>query len=404
LLFSSLNGTLIGELGNLFPIGNAVRRALESHSATAVIVGGSLAGLAAGIELRAAGLQVSIHERSERVLDDRGAGIVMQPDTQQILIERCGLREEKTGVWLRYRQYLGKDGKPEVYQPMPQLMTSWGLLYRAMRGAFPEEAYFEGDTLISFEDGKSQVRGSFAKSGEVDGDLLVAADGSRSLIRSVLFPEVKPRYAGYLAWRGVVAENEASADLLKSFANHFTFQQMHRSHILCYLIPGANGETEPGARRLNWVWYWNVPEAGLPAVMTGRDGKIRDFSVPPGQIRQELIKEQNRIAEELFCPQFLALWRATREPFAQPILDLAVPRMRQGRIAIVGDAAFIPRPHTAGSTSKAAANARELGRALVRHRLNIDQALQEWEPPQLDLGLRMEIQGKTLGDRSQFPP
>jgi 2-polyprenyl-6-methoxyphenol hydroxylase-like FAD-dependent oxidoreductase len=121
-----------------------------------------------------------------------------------------------------------------------------------MRGAFPEEAYFEGDSLISFESDKAQVRGSFAR-GEVDGDLLVAADRSRSLIRSLIFPEVKPRYAGYLAWRGVVAENEASADLLKTFANHFTFQQMHRSHILCYLIPGANGETEPGDRRLNWV-------------------------------------------------------------------------------------------------------------------------------------------------------
>jgi predicted DsbA family dithiol-disulfide isomerase len=40
-------------------------------------------------------------------------GIVMQPDTLQILIERCGLREDETGVWLRYRQYLGKDGKPD---------------------------------------------------------------------------------------------------------------------------------------------------------------------------------------------------------------------------------------------------------------------------------------------------
>jgi hypothetical protein len=47
-------------------------------------------GLAAGLELRAAGLRVSVHERSERVLDDRGAGIVMQSDTQQLLSERCG--------------------------------------------------------------------------------------------------------------------------------------------------------------------------------------------------------------------------------------------------------------------------------------------------------------------------
>jgi 2-polyprenyl-6-methoxyphenol hydroxylase-like FAD-dependent oxidoreductase len=91
-----------------------------------VIAGGSLGGLMAGLELRAAGLPVSIHERSERVLDDRGAGIVMQPETQQVLIKRCGLRQEETGVWLQYRQYLGKDGKIEFHKAMPQLMTSWG--------------------------------------------------------------------------------------------------------------------------------------------------------------------------------------------------------------------------------------------------------------------------------------
>jgi heterodisulfide reductase subunit A-like polyferredoxin len=86
LLFSSLNGTLKDELYNFFSIGTTVTRSFGSQSATAIIVGGSLAGLAAGIELRAAGLQVSIHERSARVLDDRGAGIVMQPDTQQICL------------------------------------------------------------------------------------------------------------------------------------------------------------------------------------------------------------------------------------------------------------------------------------------------------------------------------
>jgi 2-polyprenyl-6-methoxyphenol hydroxylase-like FAD-dependent oxidoreductase len=85
-----------------------VSRALNTLGASALVTGGSLAGLAAGLELRAAGLQVSIHERSERVLDDRGAGIVMQADTQQFLSERCGFRQEQTGVWLRYRQYLGK--------------------------------------------------------------------------------------------------------------------------------------------------------------------------------------------------------------------------------------------------------------------------------------------------------
>ena len=49
-------------------------RALEPPGARALVAGGSLAGLAAGLELRAAGLRVSIHERSERVRVDRGAG------------------------------------------------------------------------------------------------------------------------------------------------------------------------------------------------------------------------------------------------------------------------------------------------------------------------------------------
>jgi 2-polyprenyl-6-methoxyphenol hydroxylase-like FAD-dependent oxidoreductase len=76
--------------------------------------------------------------------------------------------------------------------------------------------------------------------------------------------------------------------------------------------------------------------------------------------------------------------------------------MHQGRVAMVGDAAFVPRPHTAASTSKAVANARTLGAALGRHQLDIDAALREWEPMQLDLGRQLLLQGKALGDRSQF--
>src|SRR5260370_29073362 len=124
---------------------------------------------------------------------------------------------------------------------------------------------------------------------------------------------------------------------------------MRRSHILCYLIPGANGETEPGARRLNWVWYCNVAEAALPDFMTGRDARVRDFSVPPGQVREGPVERQGAIAEEMFCPQFLDLWKATKDTFAQPSLDLAVPRMRHEPSAGARHAAFIPRPHAAAS-------------------------------------------------------
>jgi 2-polyprenyl-6-methoxyphenol hydroxylase-like FAD-dependent oxidoreductase len=94
--------------------------------------------------------------------------------------------------------------------------------------------------------------------------------------------------------------------------------------------------------------------------------------------------------------------QATRDPFLQPILDLAVPRMVFDRTLLVGDAAFIPRPHTAASTSKAAANAIALGETIRASSGDLDTALGKWESAQLTLGQRLEAQGRMLGNRSQF--
>jgi 2-polyprenyl-6-methoxyphenol hydroxylase-like FAD-dependent oxidoreductase len=98
------------------------RRLLVNEPLKVAVAGGSLGGLMAGLELAAAGADMRIYERSERMPDDRGAGIVMQPETLHVLTSRCGLREEETGVWLNHRQYLGADGSLESRQRMPQLV------------------------------------------------------------------------------------------------------------------------------------------------------------------------------------------------------------------------------------------------------------------------------------------
>ena len=51
----------------------------------ATVVGGSLTGLAAGILLRKIGWEVNIFERSPQSLSDRGAGIVLQQETLELL-------------------------------------------------------------------------------------------------------------------------------------------------------------------------------------------------------------------------------------------------------------------------------------------------------------------------------
>jgi 2-polyprenyl-6-methoxyphenol hydroxylase-like FAD-dependent oxidoreductase len=96
------------------------------------------------------------------------------------------------------------------------------------------------------------------------------------------------------------------------------------------------------------------------------------------------------------------LIEATREPFVQAIVDVEVPRMAHGRVALLGDAAFVPRPHTAASTSKAAANVLALVEALEAEP-DVAHALGKWEPDQLQLGRYLRRWGQMLGDRSQFP-
>lgn len=95
---------------------------------------------------------------------------------------------------------------------------------------------------------------------------------------------------------------------------------------------------------------------------------------------------------------------ATEEPFAQAILDLTSARMVRGRVVLIGDAAFIPRPHTAASTSKAAANALALTETLegAGTDAEIARALDDWEVPQLRLGQMLYRQGSQAGDQLLF--
>ena len=107
-------------------------------------------------------------------------------------------------------------------------------------------------------------------------------------------------------------------------------------------------------------------------------------------------------ARRTLPPVFLRLVEATASPFVQTIHDLAVPRMAFGRVCLTGDAAFVPRPHTAASTAKAAANALGLADRLTATGGDVEEALRRWEPDQLELGEQLRVFGQRLGNRSQF--
>ncbi|WP_395378033.1 FAD binding domain-containing protein [Marinicella sp. W31] len=375
---------------------------------TAIVIGGSLGGLFVGTMLRTAGWEVHIYERSKQDLDSRGGGIVLQPDVVEVL-RRTGIDVDSIdlGVTSLHRTTWRQDGKMEHRSVAPQTQTSWSLIYQMMKEKFPDENYHQNKNLIEIkEDSNTQkVTAAFGDGSEVTGDLLIGADGNGSTVRQLLWPNDEPSYAGYLAWRGLVEENkvpEQAKELLGNFdfANHRT--ENGSSHMLGYLVPGKNNNTRTGHRLYNWVWYRIADAETLADIMVDTEGRQLGYSVPEGKLRQDWVLNIHADADEFLPPNFRAMVKATDRPFAQAIRDLTVDTMVKGRVILLGDAAFIPRPHTAASTSKAAFNAIVLAEALKKFPNDIDTALKAWEPQQMILGQKLFQQGSAAGDRLMF--
>ncbi|WP_430448629.1 hypothetical protein [Rhodophyticola sp.] len=242
---------------------------------------------------------------------------------------------------------------------MPEQFTSWEAIFASLSGAFPAERYHAG---MELEIAEATANGVTLRANRetLTADLLIAADGFRSETQARFAPETISRYAGYIAWRGVADETDLPDALVAFFDDNFCFCDVGGGgHALCYLIPSEGGSTAKGTRRLNWVWYVTVPEGeSLNSVMTDGAGRQRHASVPAGHVNATALNDLHRRAENLE-PHFADLVRATPEPFIQSIFDVAPPEMVFGRVCLLGDAAFVVRPHTA-ATAKAAADASEM--------------------------------------------
>lgn len=371
----------------------------------AVVIGGSLGGLFAGNMLKMAGWEVDIYERSLHDLDSRGGGIVLQPDVVEVFrANGIDVSHMELGVSSQDRVVYHRDGTVLDKRPAPQMQTSWSLIYSTMKETFGDAHYHRGRTLsrVEQDEDAKTVTATFADGTTVTADLLVGADGNGSTVRKLLWPNAEPTYAGYLAWRGLVHETEMTPAARDGLAGHFGFSSSTGSHMLGYLVPGEGNTTAPGARLYNWVWYRVADDETLHDIMTDRDGMYRGFSMPEGLLTDRWRKHVYKEADELLPQPFREVVHSTKDPFAQAIRDLTVSNMVKGRVILLGDAAFVPRPHTAASTSKAAANALSLNEVLIAMPDDVDGALARWEPQQMMLGQKLYRYGSHAGDRLLF--
>ena len=362
------------------------------------INGGSTGGLCAGVALRGNGARVDIYERIAGPMETRGAGIVVQHELTNLL-EQFGA-PALPHTCCSWRRYLSPDGGDGDLQPMPQQFTSWEAIYTTLRAAFPGEHYHTGASILSFENTANGIDIELSGKARRSVDLVVCADGAQSETRRRLLPEVMPRYAGYIAWRGSLPEADVADHLASFFDDKFSFSDARSGgHILVYLIPGANADTTAGKRLLNWVWYVHASDAELPELLTDKDGRRHHSSLPPGGATEAAVAALRDHARREIHPRMAELVASTPDPFIQTIVDVVVPRTVFGRACLLGDAAFVVRPHTAGATAKAASDSMFLAEALVQAQGSVPQALQAFESAQIHYGIQMHRYGVALGNR-----
>lgn len=358
----------------------------------ALIVGGSLGGLFAGCALLRAGWDVEVIERTPGRLDGRGAGLGVLPAMLEVL-KGAGARVDHTvGVPVTGRVCFAPDGSERAWLPMPQYTTSWSRLHSLLSAVFPEARVRRGAMLAGLEQDADGVTARLAEGTSLRAELLVAADGLRSTVRRLFLPEVRLAYAGYVGWRGLADEAAFSAATHAALFRRFAFCLPDGEHILGYPVPGEADDLTPGRRRYNFVWYRPADERD---VLTDAAGTLHEEGIAPQAIQPEIVARMRGDAAARLCPQFAEAIRVTALPLVQPIYDLLSPRLAFGRVALLGDAASVARPHVAMGAIKAGQDAMALAEALAHG--PVEAALARYDAQRRPAAEALVVESRRLG-------
>jgi 2-polyprenyl-6-methoxyphenol hydroxylase-like FAD-dependent oxidoreductase len=276
-----------------------------------IVVGGGIAGLSAAIGLRRSGHEVIVLERAPRI-DPIGAGLTLFANAMSAL-DRLGMRDAVVahGAPAKRSAILTWEGR-ELAQVPRDLLEGTIAIHRAdlqheLASAVGEMRLGAEITAVEKHDDGVVARG--ANGSEERGDLLIGADGLSSVIRSAI-ADVRPRYAGYTAWRGVSPAPVEHGRLTESWGVGERF-----------------GLVDIGRGRTYWFATKNAPE-GEPDEPEGKKAEIlRRFSRwhEPIAVIAESADESAILRNDVY--------------YLEPL-----PRWSEGRVVLVGDAAHATTP------------------------------------------------------------
>ena len=368
---------------------------------SASIIGGSMAGLFAATALLKKGWDISVHEKVPVPLSGRGAGIATYDELADLVFKATN-NNNVLGTTAKSRVSLDINGKIINSYDYPQVYTSWQYLFSILREQISNDDYFMGDDCIKIEQNEDKAIAFFENGKKKETDLIIVANGIKSELRTYVDNKAYPQYAGYVGWRGVVNEEEISKNSLETLSNYFIVVLPYNQQIASYPIAGeGKNPFKIGERRINWIWYKPVPQKKLKEILLGKSGQQFEDGIPPNEIREEIVNDLFKEAEEKLPPQLVELVKITKQPLIQPIFDLQSMKMKNGRVVTIGDAAFTARPHVGMGVTKAAMDAFTLSEYL-EDSSNLDD-LDKWEHTRLKESQFIVNRSRKLGQYLSIP-
>ena len=335
-----------------------------------LIAGGGIGGLALALTLNQIGVPCTVFEQV-REMKPLGVGINIQPNAIRELFDLDITAADLDEVGLPAREWalVGLNGNDIYAEPRgleagyrwPQYAVHRGLfqmlLYAKVVERMGAGAVRMGHRVAGYRneaDGAVTVLVEAADGtrSEERGSLLIGADGLHSAVRAQMHPGQPPiHWGGAIMWRGT------SPGVPIRTGASFVGLGTHRHRVVFYPISAPDPAT--GLATINWI---------AEVTVDASQGWKSSGWFKPVEIDDFVHHFDGWTWDWLDLP---ALIRRADAAYENPMIDRdPIPTWRDGRVALLGDAAHPMYPTGSNGASQAIVDGRVLGAALVAHGLS----------------------------------
>jgi 2-polyprenyl-6-methoxyphenol hydroxylase-like FAD-dependent oxidoreductase len=347
----------------------------SSVSKRAIIIGGGIGGVTAAIALKRAGLDVTVFERAEELLEV-GSGLPLWTNALRSLniidladeLEKLGVQvtSVRVSTWngdtltdTRNDKHLKRLGTITIVVHRAELLA---LLLKTLG----EDRVQLGMNCVGFTQDATGVYARFADGQEVRGDVLIGADGIHSVIRTQLFGLIKPRYVGYTCWRGLAHTTRTGLETWawgKGCQFGITPMSQGRAYWFVQKYAPEGEKDNPGGRKnevFDLFHDWHDP---IPAVI-------------------EATAETDILRNDIYELNHLRHWS-------------------RGRVTLLGDAAHAMTPNLGQGACQAIEDAVVLAECL-KDTTDIAAALKSYEKRRVTRANRISLLAHFIGQAVQW--